>query len=61
MRIDLGCLAALKPQQLLDITQVNPFFKQMGGKTVSERMNGPVWIDAAFFLGQTENFLYAGF
>src|ERR1035437_2047293 len=38
MQVDHGCLKAGVTQQILDFTQLNPCFQQMGGVAMPEQM-----------------------
>jgi len=43
--INLGCLGTLMPQHLLDVSQIDLRFKQVGGEGVAQGVNRNVFPD----------------
>ena len=60
MEVDRGCLRRLMAQEQLHMVQIGPCFKEMGGKAVSERMDGCRLGDTRAALHHLEHLLDRG-
>ena len=57
--VDFCCLAAGVAQELLDVSQVDALFEQMGGKAVSQGMGGGMFGNVGFFQCPAKDILNA--
>jgi len=60
MGVDTSGYDASVSQKLLDDADINTAFKKMGGKGMSQRMNGRLLVDTTFKQSRFESILHRG-